>query len=41
MMCHDGKQFSLKLTKIHVVGGAKLNWVPTDHMNYKKKLVKV
>ena len=31
-MCHDDKEFNLKLTKTPMVGGDELSLVPKDYM---------
>ena len=38
-MCHDGKELSFKLTKIPMVGVAKLNLVSMDQMTNKHIVV--
>ena len=36
VMCHDGKELNLKLTRTLMVGGTKLNFVLMDQMNNEK-----
>jgi hypothetical protein len=40
-MCHDGKEFSLKLTKTPTVGVAKLNLVSIDQVTNEHIVVEV